>query len=468
MQRRQYGYNMPGQQFGGNNQQFGGNNQQFGGNTMQGRQFGGAMPGQQFGFMPGQPFGGGIPDQQFGGFNTTGPSPLFQGIRNRSHQRMPGHQPSNQGSGFFVSPDGYVVTNHHVVDGGDTIEITTSDGKTYEAKVVGSDPKTDLALLKVDADREFEHVTFADAPSRVGDWVIAVGNPFGLGGTVTTGIISAKGRDLGAGPYDDYIQIDAPINQGNSGGPAFNLNGHVVGVNAAIYSPSGGNVGIGFAIPAAVAKEVIEDLRDDGTVSRGWLGVQIQALTEDIAESLGLDHTKGAIVSMVQSGSPAEKAGFKAGDLVLQVGNDQVEDPKDLARKVADISPGSEIEFTLYRNGETVTKKVTLGTLSGNDRKAVVPDDKPTSNTSLGALGLALTSEDGSVVISSVTADGPAAKKGLKAGDRILEIGGETITSGEQVEDIIAEMKSKGRKALLMLVRSGDSQRFVAVELNSG
>jgi serine protease Do len=425
----------------------------------QGRRYGGYMPGPRYGG-----------NMQGGQFDNATPNQQFQGIRERQRQRrqQPEHQRSSQGSGFIISPDGYVVTNYHVVEGGETIELKMSDGKIYEAKVVGSDEKTDLALLKIDADREFEYVTFADTAGRVGDWVIAVGNPFGLGGTVTTGIISAKGRDLGAGPYDDYIQIDAPINQGNSGGPAFNLNGQVVGVNTAIYSPSGGNVGIGFAIPASVAKEVIEDLKDDGTVSRGWLGVQIQTLTADIAESLGLDQTKGAIVAMVQNGSPAEKAGFKVGDLVLQVSGDEVEDPKDLARKVADIAPGSEIEFTVYRDGETITHKVTLGTLGKNDQKAEIPEEKPTANASLGSLGLVLTTEDGGVVISSVSADGPAAAKGLKAGDRILEIGGEKVSSGQQVEDRIAAMKADGRKAVLMLVRSGDSQRFVAVELNRG
>lgn len=427
----------------------------------QGRQYGGYMPGPQY--------GGNMQGGQFGGFDNNAPYQQFEDVRERRRQQhKPNHQRSSQGSGFIISPDGYVVTNYHVVNGGETIEIKMSDGKTYDAKIVGSDEKTDLALLKIEADRTFDYVSFADAPGRVGDWVIAVGNPFGLGGSVTTGIISAQGRDLGAGPYDNYIQIDAPINQGNSGGPAFNLAGQVVGVNTAIYSPSGGNVGIGFAIPASVAKQVIEDLKDDGTVTRGWLGVQIQALTADIAESLGLDQTKGAMVAMVQADSPAEKAGFRAGDLVLQIAGKQVEDPKDLARKVAEFEPGVEVEFTVYRDGETIARKVTLGTLAGTDKKAAVPDDKPTAHASLGALGLGLTTQDSIVVISSVSPDGPAAAKGLKAGDQILEIGGETVTSSRQVEDRIAAMKAKGRKAVLMLVRSGESQRFVAVELNRG
>ncbi len=434
-----------------------------------GQYYGGMMPGQQFGgFMPGPQYGGMVPGGRHDRFEGAAQNPDYESIREGNRQHKPHQKRSSQGSGFIVSADGYVVTNHHVVEGGETIEIKMSDGKIYEAKLIGSDEKTDLALLKIDADRTFEHVTFSDAPGRVGDWVIAVGNPFGLGGTVTTGIISAKGRDLGAGPYDNYIQIDAPINQGNSGGPAFNLNGQVVGVNTAIYSPSGGNVGIGFAIPASVAKQVIEDLKDDGMVSRGWLGVQIQALTEDIAESLGLDQTKGAMVAMVQEGSPAETAGVKVGDLVLQVAGKQVEDPKDLARKVADIDPGSDVELTIYRDGETTTLKVKLGTLAGTEKKAAVPDDKPTAHASLGALGLSLNTDADGVVISSVNPDGPAAAKGLKAGDQILEIGGEKVSSGKQVEERIAAMKAKGRKAVLILVRSGDSQRFVAVELNRG
>lgn len=393
---------------------------------------------------------------------------MFNANSRRNRQGKRQRHSSNQGSGFIISADGYVVTNNHVVEDGESIEIKMSDGKTYEAKLIGTDPKTDLALLKIDADRTFEFVSFAETTARVGDWVIAVGNPFGLGGSVTTGIVSAKGRDLGAGPYDDYLQIDAPINRGNSGGPTFNLNGKVVGVNTAIFSPTGGNVGIGFAIPASVAREVIEDLKDDGSMSRGWLGVQIQTVTDDIAESLGLDHTKGAMVSMVQDDSPAEKAGLKAGDLVLQVGGAQVENPKDLARKVAAFDPDSEVEFTVFRNGDTVTVTVKLGKLAGKNKKAEAAPEKPTATASLGSLGLSLTTKGDDLVISSVIPDGPAADKGLKAGDRILEVGGQRVKSSKDIEDRIRSMTEKGRKTVLILVRSGGNQKFVAIELDKG
>ena len=407
---------------------------------------------------------------QRGQFMQNPHDPLFNGIGRRKHKgQRRHHRSTNQGSGFIVSADGYVVTNNHVVEHGEDIEVKLSDGKTYAAKLIGTDDKTDLALLKIEADREFEFVEFADDSARVGDWVLAIGNPFGLSNSVTTGIISAKGRDLRSGPYDNYLQIDAPINHGNSGGPAFNLKGQVIGVNTAIYSPTGGNVGIGFAIPASVAKEVIEDLKDDGKVSRGWLGVQIQTITEDIAESLGTDNTKGALVAQVQDGSPAEKAGLKRGDLVLQVGDERVSDPKDLARKVAALDPGSETEFTIFRDGETMTVTVKLGELEGRKKRASKRADKLEETASLDALGLTLSSERDGVVISSVSPDGPAARKGLKAGDEILEVAGKQVSSAEEAESLISAAGEKGRKTVLILVRSGDGgQRFVAVELNRG
>ena len=236
---------------------------------------------------------------------------------------------TGEGSGFFISPDGYAVTNNHVVDHAKSVQVTTDDGTIYTAKVVGTDPKTDLALIKVDGKKDFPFVKFADQPSRIGDWVVAVGNPFGLGGTVTAGIVSARGRDIGAGPYDDYIQIDAPINKGNSGGPAFDMNGNVIGVNTAIFSPSGGSVGIGFDIPAATAKLVVNQLKDKGYITRGWLGVQVQPVTADIADSLGLKQARGAMVDNPQDGSPAAKAGIEAGDVITAVNGTDV---KDFAR----------------------------------------------------------------------------------------------------------------------------------------
>ena len=263
-------------------------------------------------------------------------------------------RPTSQGSGFFISDDGFVVTNNHVIDGGAEYTVVMDDGTELDAKLIGTDPRTDLAVLKVDEDRKFKYVDFADeAGVRVGDWVVAVGNPFGLGGTVTAGIISARGRDIGAGPYDDFLQIDAAVNRGNSGGPAFNLEGKVVGVNTAIFSPSGGNVGIAFAIPASTVEQVVSDLIDDGNIERGWLGVQIQPVTDDIAESLGLSEDAGALVSEPQNGSPAEKAGIKAGDVITGVDGETVKSPRELARKIAGMDPGKTAEVTIWRNGAT-------------------------------------------------------------------------------------------------------------------
>src|SRR5712691_8694114 len=236
------------------------------------------------------------------------------------------HLVTGQGSGFFISADGYAVTNNHVVDKAKTVEVTTDDGKSYTAKVIGTDPKTDLALIKIDGRGDFSYVKFADATPRVGDWVLAVGNPFGLGGTVTAGIVSARGRDIGAGPYDDFIQIDAPVNKGNSGGPTFDMDGNVIGINTAIFSPSGGSVGIAFDIPAETVKAVITQLKDHGAVTRGWIGVQIQPVTNEIADSLGMKNARGALVAEPQSGSPAQKAGIKAGDVIVSVNGETVAD----------------------------------------------------------------------------------------------------------------------------------------------
>ncbi|MBZ0216265.1 MAG: trypsin-like peptidase domain-containing protein, partial [Fimbriimonadaceae bacterium] len=300
----------------------------------------------------------------------------------------PGDQFSSaQGSGFVISADGYVVTNHHVIENAARIEVTFSDGTTKVANLVGSDQRTDLAVLKIESGEPFKFVEFASDDIRVGDWVVAVGNPFGLGGTVTAGIVSARGRDIGSGPYDDYIQIDASINKGNSGGPAFNLSGQVVGVNTAIYSPSGGSVGIGFAIPANVVQDVVNELRQDGTVTRGWLGVGIQNITPDIAESLGLDGTDGALVTSVTDNSPADEAGVREGDTVLTVNGDTVKDSKDLARRIARLDPRDIADLGSMRDGEPDNIAVTLGSLPSQRDLAggnsVVPDSQPDSKTEM-------------------------------------------------------------------------------------
>jgi serine protease Do len=292
------------------------------------------------------------------------PSPFDQFSRQFGFRDQMPHRHeviTGEGSGFFISPDGYAVTNNHVVDHAQSVQVTTDDGTVYTAKVIGTDKKTDLALIKVDGKKDFTYVKFADAPPRVGDWVVAVGNPFGLGGTVTAGIVSARGRDIGAGPYDDYVQIDAPINKGNSGGPAFDTNGNVIGVNTAIYSPSGGSVGIGFDIPAATAKLVVAQLKDKGYVTRGWLGVQVQPVTADIADSLGMKKARGAMVDNPQDGSPAAKAGIVAGDVITAVNGTDVKDARDLAREISVMAPGSSVKLDILHKGDTKTVTVALG-----------------------------------------------------------------------------------------------------------
>ncbi len=384
-------------------------------------------------------------------------------------RRMPQfHHGKAVGSGFFISPDGYIVTNNHVVKNAASVTIKTNDGKTWKARVIGTDPKTDLALLKVEdaAGKTFPYVQFADKDPRVGDWVVAVGNPFGFGGTVTTGIVSARGRQIGAGPYDDFLQIDAPINKGNSGGPAFNLEGKVVGVNTAIFSPSGGSVGIGFAIPASVAREIIMDLKTKGHVTRGWLGVQIQKVTRDIAESLGLDAPEGAIVVKLTKDSPAGKAGVKTGDTILEVNGVKVKGPRDLAVKIAHIKPGEEARLTVLRNGERKTLTVRIGVMPSDRKIAQAFGEKgKAAPASVSALGLSLKSADDGhgVTIVAVKPDSQAARKNLRPGDVILEVAGIEVNSPRAVTAAIEKAARAGKKAVLFLVRSGDAQRFVAL-----
>jgi serine protease Do len=261
-------------------------------------------------------------------------------------------QAMSQGSGFFVSQDGYVVTNNHVVEKAAEVQLVTDDGKTLNAKVIGTDPRTDLALLKVTESGNYPFVQLASGKPRIGDWVLAVGNPFGLGGTVTAGIVSAQGRDIGSGPYDDFLQIDAAVNRGNSGGPTFNQKGEVVGVNTAIYSPSGGNVGIAFAVPAATVEQVVAALKKDGKVSRGFIGVQIQPVTSEVAEAIGLKDAHGALVAAAEKDGPAAKAGIKRGDTIISVDGEQIKDARDLSRKIAKYAPGSKAKIMVWRDGK--------------------------------------------------------------------------------------------------------------------
>lgn len=278
----------------------------------------------------------------------------------RGERQRPRQFSQGLGSGFFISADGYVVTNNHVVDNATEVTVTMDDGKELSAKVIGTDPKTDLALLKVDGGSDFPYVRLAGQKARIGDWVVAIGNPFGLGGTVTAGIVSAQHRDIGAGPYDDFIQIDASVNKGNSGGPTFNLSGEVVGVNTAIFSPSGGNVGIAFAIPASTVDQVVTSLKEKGSVTRGFIGVQMQPVTKEIAEAIGLKEPKGALVAEAIKDGPAAKAGVKTGDTIIAVDGQPVREAKDLSRRVAQVAPGKTLSLTLYREGKerTVTLEV--------------------------------------------------------------------------------------------------------------
>jgi serine protease Do len=378
------------------------------------------------------------------------------------------HHGVAEGSGFIISPDGYAVTNNHVVQNADKVTVTTSEGDEYPAQVIGTDAKTDLALLKIKSDKTFQYVKFTSKEPRVGDWVLAVGNPFGLGGTVTTGIISARGRDIGSGPYDDFLQIDAPINRGNSGGPAFNMDGEVVGINTAIYSPSGGSVGIGFAIPASTAQDVIGSLRDNGKVTRGWLGVQIQPVTDEIAEGLSLSAKKGALVADVTEQSPALAAGIKTGDAIIKINGEDVSDPRDLAKKVARIAPGKTVDMTIIRDGKTMNLPVEIGKMPATEQMANGKPTEPT-HTNLASLGLKLApAQDGAgVMVEEVAPDSPAADRGIRSGDIILEIGGKEVHQPGDVQQALASMKSANKK-VVMLIRSGDSQRFVALPIGKG
>jgi serine protease Do len=378
---------------------------------------------------------------------------------------------TGEGSGFFVSADGYAVTNNHVVDHAKTVQVTMDDGSTYDAKFVGSDPKTDLALIKVDANKSFPFVKFADRDPRVGDWVVAVGNPFGLGGTVTAGIVSARGRDIGSGPYDDYIQIDAPINKGNSGGPAFNMDGEVIGVNTAIFSPSGGSVGIGFDIPAGTAKMVVAQLKEHGRIDRAWLGVQIQPVTAEIADSLGLKKAEGAIVAQPQADSPASKAGIVAGDVITEIDGASIKDSRELARKVGMMAPGAKIKVALVRKGEIKTLALTLGKMPNEQHaQADTSDDKSAGDSPRLGLNLAPAKDvagsgDQGVAVVGVDPNGPAAERGIKTGDVILDVAGKAVANTAEVRKALSDARTAGKNTVLLRVKSAEATRFVALPI---
>jgi serine protease Do len=422
-------------------------------------------------FQPGSPM-----ERFFRRFG--GPDGLPPGLR--GGPRGGRGQVTGQGSGFFISADGYAVTNNHVVDGADKVEVTTDDGKTYTAKVIGTDARTDVALIKVEGGSNFPFAKLSDGKPRIGDWVLAVGNPFGLGGTVTAGIVSASGRDIGNGPYDDFIQIDAPVNKGNSGGPAFNTEGEVMGVNTAIYSPSGGSVGIAFSIPASTVKTVIAQLRDKGSVSRGWIGVQIQPVTPDIADSLGLKKAEGALVAEPQANGPAAKAGIESGDVITAVNGETVKDARELARTIGGLAPGNAVKLNVLHKGQDKVINLTLGQLPNsveakadtdkgdNDKGASRGIDVPRLGLTVApANSVAGAGKDG-VVVTEVDPKSAAAERGFKEGDVILEVAGKNVTSAGDVRDAINAARTDNKNSVLMRVKSGGSSRFVAVPLAKG
>lgn len=412
-------------------------------------------------------------------------------VRNASETRMPGERAERgprggksgkaeaRGSGFIVDADGIVVTNNHVVADADSVTVTLENGRELEAKVLGRDPRTDLAVLKVDAGEKLPWIELGrSADVRPGQWVVAVGNPFGLGGTVTAGIISARGRDIGSGPYDDFIQVDAPINQGNSGGPLFSQDGRAIGVNTAIFSPSGGNVGIGFAIPSDMVRTVVAELRANGTVARGYLGVETQKLTGAIAEGLkvpGGKQASGALVSNVSSDSPAAKAGLQAGDVVQAVDGHKVANPRDLAVAVAAVKPGDNTKIDIVRGGETKTVEVKVAALpsekmADNGDQAETPAEKPTVGVALATLSpelrdqLEVPESTKGAVVANVMPDSPAERAGLAKGDIIVGIGNTAITSPDDAVKAIRAAAGKQDTLALRVMREGRTG-FVAVDL---
>jgi serine protease Do len=379
------------------------------------------------------------------------------------------------GSGFIIDPAGYIVTNNHVVDGAHAVSVTLTDGKKYKAKVIGRDAKTDVALVKIDAGHPLPYVSFGDSDNEhEGDWVIAVGNPYGLGGTVTAGIVSGHGRDINAGPYDDFLQIDAPINPGNSGGPLFNQSGQVVGIDTAIYSPSGGSVGIGFAIPSNVAKNIVDQLREHGRIARGYLGVQMQPLTDTLAKAVGLANDQGVLVDAVTKDSPASRANLEQGDVITAFNGHPVTGTRDLAMAVADTPSGKTVNITLWRDNHSRTVPITVGTQDttrvasagdaaqdkpvGMSLEALTPDMRDQLNVPAGTPG---------VVVANVTPGSNADESGVQAGDLIQRIGGTPVRSPDQVADAIHAAQHSKKGAISMLVTRNGVSSYLGLQLQA-
>ena len=416
----------------------------------------GASPPQRFGpkgFPPHAPFGPQSPGSKGPHDNDKGAGPVepIQG----------------QGSGFFITPDGYIVTNNHVVEGAIKVQVVRDNGDILEAKVVGTDPGTDLALIKVDGEASFPAVALGHAEAKVGDWVIALGNPFGLEGTVTAGIVSARGRDIGMGAYDNFIQIDASVNRGNSGGPTFNQAGEVIGVNTAIFSPSGGSIGIAFAIPARMVETVVTQLKEKGHVTRGWLGVQVQPVTPDIADGLGLKKARGALVSVPLPGGPADEAGIRRGDVILKIDDGDVKDGRDMARKIAETAPSTRVKLTVFRDDKP--KVVEVKVAEFQDDENGMASGKGLPQAEIGALGLsvapAMEGPDGAggLAIVSVRPDGIAADAGLVKGDILLAANGANVLNPDALEKALRSAKAAGKKHALAFVQRGGTQVYVAL-----
>jgi serine protease Do len=388
------------------------------------------------------------------------------------------------GSGFIIDPSGIVVTNNHVIADADEVTVILNDGTRLKAEILGRDTKVDLALLKVKPDKPLTAVQFGDSDRlRLGEWVIAIGNPFSLGGSVTAGIVSARNRDINSGPYDNYIQTDAAINRGNSGGPLFNLDGEVIGINTAIISPSGGSIGIGFAVPSKTAMGVIDQLRQYGETRRGWLGVRIQQVTDDLADSLNMKPARGALIAGVNDNGPAKPAGIEAGDVVVKFDGKDIHEMKDLPRIVADTPVGKEVEVTIIRKGKEETRTVKVGRLEDGEKQAAltpkkdaVPEEKTVVQKTLG-LNLANLSDDlrkrykikdsvKGVVITGVEAQSQAADKRLNIGDVVVEVSQETVADTDALQKRVDQLKREGRKTALLLVANAEGEvRFVALSL---
>jgi len=415
------------------------------------------------------PFQGTPLERFFNGPKAPGPQQ-----HNQRKSAVPLPPVQGQGSGFFISSDGYLVTNNHVVDGAIKVEIVSETGEILQAKIVGTDQGTDLALLKVESSKPLPFVPLGRSEVKPGDWVIAIGNPFGLGGTVTAGIVSARGRDIGLGAYDNFVQIDAPVNKGNSGGPAFNQAGEVIGVNTAIFSPSGGSAGIAFAIPAKTVESVVSQLKSKGRVTRGWLGVQVQPVTPELADSLGLKEAKGALVSVPAPGSPAEKAGIRRGDVIVKIADEDIKDSRDLARKVAAAAPEKPVKIALERAGKRQILEVRLAELPDEAKPELPPHDL-SQQTEIVSLGVnVVPGEDGKggapkgLAVLDINPNGKGADAGLVQGDIILSANGADVLSPADLEAALKSARVSGKNHALALIQRGSAQIFLALPAGEG